>query len=137
VKITAQDFYSLYAPSECGLRVYLRAKKEPEAEPSEFEQVLQRLGQRHQAAHLASFPLATDLRALSFEERAQATVAHVRDGTAVLYQPVLKCSATVDGVACECIGEPNFLIREDTGYVVRDAKIVRHVDDEHHPEVVL
>ncbi len=137
MNITAQDFYGLYAPSKCDLRVYLRAKQEPEAEPSEYEQVLQRLGQRHETNHLAAFPQVTNLRALGFDQRADATVMHVRKGTPVLYQPVLKASVTMDGVACDCVGEPDFLIREDSGYVVRDVKMVRHADDEHHPEVVL
>jgi hypothetical protein len=44
LKITAQDFYGLHAPSECALRVYLRAKGELETEPGAFEQVLMRLG---------------------------------------------------------------------------------------------
>ncbi len=136
MNITAQDFYSLYTPSGCGLRVYLRAKREPEDKPSEFEQVLRRLGQRHEANHLSTFPQAVDLRTLAFDERAQATVTQVRNGVAVLYQPVLKCSVTVDGAVCDCIGEPDFMIREDGGYVIRDVKLVRHVDGEHHPEVI-
>lgn len=77
MKLTAQDFYALYAPSECGLRVYLRAKGETEAEPSEFEQVLRRLGQRHEATHLATFPQVINLRQLNAAERAEATAAQV------------------------------------------------------------
>jgi len=137
MKLTAQDFYAQYSPSECGLRVYLRAKGEPEAEPSEFEEVLRRLGKRHEATHLATFPQIVDLRDITIEERAAATMAQVRVGAAVLYQPVLKCSTTLDSVACDFVGEPDFLIRENDGYVIRDVKMVRRVDEESHPEVIL
>lgn len=137
MKITAQDFHALYRPSECGLRVFLRAKGEPEAEPSEFDQVLFRLGQRHEANHLATFPQATDLRAVVYDRRAQETTVLVAKGVAVLYQAVLKHSATMDGVACEFVGEPDFLIREDDNYVIRDVKMARRVDEDNHPEILL
>ena len=137
MRITAQDFHALYAPSECDLRVYLRAKHEPEAEPSEYEQVLFRLGQRHEAAHLATFPQVVDLRKLSFEQRIEETKAQMAGGAAVLYQPALKFSGELDGVACDFVGEPDFLIREGGGYFVRDVKLVRHVDKDLHPEVIL
>ena len=137
MKITAQDFHALYRPSECGLRVFLRARGEPEAEPGEFEQVLFRLGQRHEAKHLATFPQVADLRAVAFDNRAQETMALVANGEAVLYQPVLKNLATIDGALCEFVGEPDFLIRENGGYVVRDVKMARRVDNENHPEILL
>lgn len=137
MKITAQDFHALYRPSECSLRVFLRARGEPEAEPSEFEQVLFRLGQRHEANHLATFPQVSDLRAFSFEDRFEKTKELVSSQTPVLYQPVLKCLATIDGVVCEIVDEPDFLIRENDGYVIRDVKLVRHVDEDNHPEVIL
>jgi len=137
MRITAQDIYGLYSPSECALRVFLRARDEPEAEPGPFEQVLMRLGQRHEAGHLATFPQVADLRSLPFEDRARKTGELVASGAKVLYQPVLKCLATIDGVVCEVVGEPDFLIRENDGYVVRDVKLVRHVDEDNHPEVIL
>jgi predicted RecB family nuclease len=137
MKLTAQDFYALFAPSECGLRVYLRAKGEPEAEPSEFEEVLRRLGQCHEAKHLATFKKVVNFGDIPFEERATATMAHVRAGAAVLYQPALKCLTTLDGVPFEVVGEPDFLIRENDDYVIRDVKMVRRVDEESHPEVML
>lgn len=137
MKLTAQDFYALYAPSKCDLRVYLRAKGAPEAEPSEFEQVLRRLGQRHEATHLAEFPEAINIRALNAAERSGVTETQVRKGADVLYQPVLRFPTTVAGVACECVGEPDFLFRESGGYVIRDVKMVRRVEEETHLEVIL
>jgi len=137
MKITAQDFHALYAPSKCGLRIHLKAKGEPEAEPGAFEQVLMTLGQRHEASHLATFPRVVDMRHGSLEERAEKTLAAVAAGAVVLYQPVLMCSSEVDGAACELVGAPDFLIREGNGYVVRDVKMVRRVTEDDHPEVIL
>jgi predicted RecB family nuclease len=137
LKITAQDFYGLHAPSECALRVYLRAKGERETEPGAFEQVLMRLGQRHEANHLATFPQVVDLRPLALDERVERTVSLLKAGCALLYQPVLKVQTDFDGVAYEAIGEPDFLIREGDGYVIRDVKMARRVDEKNHPEILL
>ena len=52
--LTASDLYPYFRPSECRLRVYLKAKHEAEDEPSPYEAVILRLGERHEAAHLAS-----------------------------------------------------------------------------------
>src|SRR6266566_9018297 len=137
MKITAQDFFQLYSPSSCDLRVSLRAKGESEAPLSEFEQVLMRLGLRHEAGHLASFSTIADLRGNSLAERFEQTKSLVASWTDVLYQPVLAYSTNIGGVACEIVGEPDFLIRENLGYVIRDVKLVRRVDSENHPEVPL
>jgi hypothetical protein len=53
-------------------------------EPSEFEEVLRRLGKRHEATHLATFPQIVNLRDITIEERAAATMAQVRVEAAVL-----------------------------------------------------
>lgn len=56
MRLIASDFYTFYRPSECDLRVYLRHKGIAEAPPSPYEEVLRRLGERHEKAHLATFP---------------------------------------------------------------------------------
>jgi hypothetical protein len=61
MNISASDFYSYYSPSRCEPRVYLRGRKEPEAPPGPFEELLRRLGLRHEQAHLAAFPKIVDL----------------------------------------------------------------------------
>jgi hypothetical protein len=52
MRLTPSDIVSLYRPTLCSNRVFLRQKGEPEAEPSAFEQVLRRLGIRHEQQHL-------------------------------------------------------------------------------------
>jgi predicted RecB family nuclease len=137
LKLTAQDIYRQYAPSTCDLRVHLHNRGVGESPPSEFEQVLMRLGQRYEAAHLATIPEAVDLRSVDLEKRFEKTVALVGDGCPALYQPVLRVWTTFDGVDCEVVGEPDFLIRHEGGYVVRDVKMARRIDEENHPEILL
>ena len=60
-KIKPSYFYNLYRPSKCDLRLYLQLKGVEPAPPSAFEQVLFRLGQRHEKNHLFTFPEFTDL----------------------------------------------------------------------------
>ena len=136
LKLTAQDFHRRYAPTECDLRIFLRERGVEESPPSEFEQVLMRLGQRYEAKHLATFPEAIDLRSFESDKRFEQTVTLVKNGCPVLYQPVLKWQTTLENGDCELVGEPDFLLREGSGYVIRDVKMARHVDDEHHPEIV-
>jgi hypothetical protein len=54
MRLTASDIITLHRPTPCDLRVYLREKGVPQAEPSAFEQILQTLGQRHEEEHLAT-----------------------------------------------------------------------------------
>ena len=53
VRFTASAFYEYERPSRCGLRVRLRAVGEQEAPPGPFQDVLRRLGERHERQHLA------------------------------------------------------------------------------------
>jgi len=65
MRLTATDIYHLHQPSVCELRVYLKHRAEPEAEPSEYDRVLQELGARHERNHLSSLgPLRTFLQEL-------------------------------------------------------------------------
>lgn len=136
-KFTAQDFRRLYVPKKCDLRVHLHEKGVPEAEPSEFEQVLLRLGQRYEADHLATLQGVFNLQFVEQDQRFEKTVQLVKEKCPVLYQPLLKVQTTLDGLDCEVVGEPDFLIRENDGYVIRDVKMARRVDEKNHPEIVL
>jgi hypothetical protein len=119
VRLVPSDYYSFYRPSPCGLRVYLRQRDEPEAEPSPFGQVLFRLGQRHELAHLAGLPGVLDLRGGTYESRAHRTCEAVLSGTPAIYQGVLITEAVLDGITCEIAGDVDFLIRDGDGYLVR------------------
>lgn len=137
IRLTAQDIHRRYAPSECGLRVFLKNQGIDEAPPSEFEQVIMRLGQRYESQYLATIAKIVDLRSLDRDKRFEQTQALVRAGSDALYQPLLKTHISLADHDCEIVGEPDFLIREDGHYIIRDVKMARRVDEESHPEILL
>ncbi len=129
--IRPSHFYSLLSPSECALRLYLNHQGiEPET-PGAFEQVLFRLGQRHEKNHLATFCAFSDLTGKS----AEATVEELNRRAPVIYQGTLRATVQIDDNLIEIVGIPDFMIWDETGYVIRDCKISRHIDEARHPEI--
>ena len=137
MRLIASDFVTRHRPSPCDLRVWLRHRGEPEREPTEFEQVLYRLGERHEKEHLATLGAYTDLSAMSEEERVHRTAGAVAARVPALYQPTFRVSQQIAGTDVEIVGQPDFLILDCDGYIVRDAKLARRIDAEHHPEILL
>jgi predicted RecB family nuclease len=136
IRLTASDFYTYFRPSACRNRIYLKQIGKEEAPPSPYEEVLIRLGERHEASHLASFPECVDLREGGLEEREQKTKEAVEKGFFVIYQAVLRSSHEFRGKKYEILGEPDFLIRQQGGYVIRDSKISRRITEKDHPEIL-
>ena len=123
--ITADDVFALYRPSQCRRRVFLKANRPGlAAPPSDYDQMIMRLGQEHEAAHLASLPPAQRprYRPGDLATGADATRVLVSGGADVIYQGVLLSEQT--GLA----GIPDFLIRKGRSYVIRDAKLALNVD---------
>lgn len=136
MRLTASDLYSYHQPSECDLRVFLRHKGEEEAPPGPYEQVLFKLAERHEAAHLSIFPMVVDLSEGLREEREHKTRQAVKERAPVLYQPALRAATTLDGAQCEVVGDPDFLIQLQDGYIIRDSKIAKRINDKDHPEIL-
>jgi predicted RecB family nuclease len=107
------------------------------AEPTEFEQVLHRLGDRHEREHLATLGAYLDLSRLAEEERVPKTVKAIAGRVPVIYQPGFRVTHTFGGSEAEVVGIPDFLILDGDGYMIRDAKMARRIDDENHPEILL
>src|SRR6202162_795923 len=137
MRFRASNSYDFYRPSKCERRVALRYREVPEAERSEFEELLFRLGERHEKAHLGTFPEVVDLSAGDDEARARDTLAAIRAGAPTIYQARFRAPIDLDGEVCELVGEPDFLIRDGGGYRIRDSKLARRIDDDHHPEIAL
>jgi len=133
MQLTASDIYLHLRPAECDLRVYLKEQGVVGAEPSPYAEVLKRLGQRHEQQHLKTFPDIIDLSGQSFEQ----TNAAVATGAAVIYQPLLKTNLRIADVDCEVFGRPDFLIKDNLGYRIRDSKITRRITKKDHPEIIL
>ena len=136
VLLRASDTYSLYQPSKCQLRVYLRQRGVEEGPPGPYEEVLRRLGKRHEKAHLSTFREVVDLSGGTVEEREQRTRQEVKKGSPVIYQALLRATETLNSVECIVLGEPDFLLSESGNYVIRDSKISRRITEKDHPEIL-
>ena len=136
MRVVASDFMSLYLPSPCSGRVIHRFRGEEEAEPTEFDKVLRELGRRHEHQHLQSLGTFVDLSQVPQELRFIKTQKAIAAKTAVIYQPSFRVMTFIDGIDCEVVGDPDFLIL-DGEYIIRDSKMARRIDNEHHPEIVL
>jgi predicted RecB family nuclease len=129
IRLTATDFYTFFRPSKCELRIYLKEIGEKEAPPGPYEQVLFKLGERHEVSHLATFPEYIDLSKGSLEDREERTKETVKRGAPVIYQAVLRTTHELGGKENEILGEPDFLIRHQNGYIIRDSKISRRITE--------
>lgn len=137
MRLTPSDIVTLYRPTLCSNRVFLRQRGEQEAEPSAFEQVLRRLGIQHEKEHLATLGAYVDLSDLAFDVRVQKTLEAITSRVAVIYQPAFQVSTTISGTIVEIVGMPDFLIFDGNGYVIRDSKMSRRIDEDNHPEILL
>ena len=136
LRLTASDFYTYFRPSECGNRIYLKQVGTEEDPPSPYEEVLKRLGERHEAAHLATFPEYIDLSKGHLEEREKKTREAVELGAPLIYQAVLRTTHKLHEGEYEILGEPDFLVRHQNSYIVRDSKISRRITESDHPEIL-
>jgi predicted RecB family nuclease len=137
VRLTASDFMTYWRPSPCELRVFLQEKSEPQAEPSAFDEVMRRLGIRHEQEHLATLGPYLDLSNVLIDERVGRTLEAVASKTPVIYQPAFVVRHRIAGTAVEIVGAPDFLILDGDGYVIRDCKMSRHIEAEIHPEIIV
>jgi uncharacterized protein len=137
MRLTASDIISLYRPTECPLRVYLRQQGVPESEPSAFERILETLGERHEQEHLATLGPYEDLSTVPVDQRVQLTVGAIRKRVSVIYQGEFAINAAIGGVPVTIVGRPDFLVLDGDGYLIRDSKLSLRVDEEHHGEITL
>ena len=136
-RLIATDFFSLYRPSECDLRVWLRAQDVEEAAPGPYSQVLMKLGTEHERRHLARFPNHVDLGRLPIDERAERTRELVAENERVIYQGAFRAETTLAGTEVEIVGVPDFLLPARSGYAIRDSKLARRVGGGRYPAIEL
>ncbi|UCD71427.1 MAG: TM0106 family RecB-like putative nuclease [Syntrophobacterales bacterium] len=135
MSLTASDIYAYYQPAECARRVYLRYRGEPEAEPGPYEQILLRLGERHERAHLASLGEVEDMSSLDFDKAVRKTKDLIRKGAPVIYQPAFRVETILGSARASIGGVPDFIIRKGNSYLIRDCKISRRINEVDHPEI--
>lgn len=136
MRLLASDIITLYRPSECELRFFLRSQNTPESEPSEFDKMLRRLGERHEKEHLATLGSYVDLNGIPEADRLVRTRQAIASGSAVLYQAAFSCETVIDGLDVTVVGYPDFVLA-DSGYRIRDSKLSLRIDEDNHPEIIL
>lgn len=130
INLTPYHFTILHSPSLCIKRLYLGHKGYKAAPPGAFEQLLFELGKRHEKLHLSSFPSYEDLTGKPFEK----TLKEIEKETPVIYQGTLCYKTVINGQETEITGIPDFIIREEKGYVIRECKLALNVSEKRHPE---
>jgi predicted RecB family nuclease len=48
----------------------------------------------------------------------------------------MRAHITLAGVECEILGDPDFLLRDNGNYVIRDSKISRRINENDHPQIL-
>ncbi len=137
MEMTASDLLTYYRPSICERRVYLRARGEQEDPRSPFDETLERLGIRHELSHLDTFEEIVDLSAFPLAERIDRTREAVKNGFPLIYQGGLTATFPLGGIEIPVTGIPDFLVRKDHSYLIRDSKISLRITEKDHPEIIL
>ena len=137
LRLTPTDVATYYRPSACDRRVLLRYRGEKEAEPSAYDEILRRFGQRHELSHVSSLGELVEINTLLPHERVKATRDAISERVPVIYQPVFVVWHKLSGTDIEIEGIPDLIVREGRGYIIRDVKMARRIDDQHHPEIIL
>jgi predicted RecB family nuclease len=137
VRITATDLMTYWRPTPCELRIFLHEKGEPGAEPSAFDEVMRRLGIRHEQEHLATLGSYLDLSEVLIDERVERTFQAISNRVPVIYQPAFLVRHKIAGTDVEIVGAPDFLIFNGDGYVIRDCKLSRRIEAEIHQEIIV
>jgi hypothetical protein len=108
--LTASDFVSYYRSTWCDLRVFLRHRREEEAAPGPYDEVLRRLGLRHEKNHLASLGAFADMSDGSLHEQVKKTADAIANKVPILYQPAFLANAALGGTEVEIVVVSDFLI---------------------------
>ncbi|MEW6516592.1 MAG: TM0106 family RecB-like putative nuclease [candidate division FCPU426 bacterium] len=134
-RLTSSEVYGYFQPSRCELRIYLRARGETEAPAGPYAEILRRLGERHEARHLESFPEVVNLEAVAPDRRVAETERAVAGHAAAIYHPRFRNRVVLAGREWEVGGEPDLLVRAPEGYAIRDVKLSRRLGEREHPEI--
>lgn len=137
MRMTASDFVSYHRPTRCDLRVFLRNHGEEEVAAGPYDEVLRRLGVRHERNHLATLGAFADVSDTSLHEQAKKTADAIAKKAPILYQAAFLANAVLGRAEVEIVGVPDFLILDGNGYLIRDSKMARRIDEDNHPETLL
>lgn len=136
MRLTASDFVSYHRPTRCDLRVFLRHRREEAAAPGPFDEVLRRLGLRHEKHHLATLGAFADVSDTSIHDQVKRTADAIASRVPLVYQAAFLVMEKIGDSEVEIVGVPDFLILDGDGYLIRDSKMARCIDEENHPEIL-
>lgn len=132
-QITRNTFYALRCPSRCVNRLRMIEGGTPQAAPGPLAEILIDLGLRHEARYIDSLPDALRLKELPRGQREARTLDELRARTRTLAHGLLRSTLEIDGEEVRVVGEPDLLIPSPDGWVVRDVKLTRRLEE--HPEI--
>jgi len=136
MRVPVQIIYNLFAPSYCEKRLYFAYNNVRALEPGPFEQLIYKLGLRHEENYLNSIGEYIDVSTGRIEDRIAVTKKYITDKMPVIYQGVLGENLMINNKHITVVGIPDFLIQEEGEYRIRDCKLARHVDDKKHQEII-
>lgn len=137
MRLTASDIVTLYRPTLCSSRVWLREYGLSESEPGPYDEIIVKLGRLHEHKHLASLGVYEDISAVEPEARAARTLEAIQAHVPVIYQGEFRVQTTISATVVEVVGRPDYLILDGNDYAIRDSKLSRKVDEDHHEEIAL
>jgi predicted RecB family nuclease len=96
------------------------------------------LGEQHESRQRKQLAPYLDLKVGSPDDRIARTREALRgEDHEVLYQPLLLGKTRLADKEREIVGEPDFLVRQNDEWVVREVKLARRVEGGHHAEIRL
>src|ERR1700675_3891163 len=110
MRLTASNFVSYQRPTPCDLRVFLRHRNEEEMAPGPYDEVLRRLGLRHEKEHLATLGIFGDMSDTSLQEQVRKTSDAIAKKLPILYQAAFLITERFGETEVEIVGVPDFLI---------------------------
>lgn len=136
MKLATQNIYDFYYPSQCERRLFYRFNREEEIPPGPFEQVIFRLGKRHEETHIKSLGEYFNVLELPRDQQIKKTEELIQGNMPIIYQGVLSVTEKIKDSEIELIGIPDIMIYNNSSYTIRDCKLARHADDKRHPEIL-
>jgi hypothetical protein len=91
MRLTASNFVSYQRPTPCDLRVFLRHRNEEEIAPSPYDEVLHRLGLKHEKEHLATLGTFADMSDASLQRAGEENGGRHRQETSHLVPSRFSC----------------------------------------------
>jgi predicted RecB family nuclease len=117
--------------------VYLREHGAQESKPGAYDEIIERLGRLHEQKHLSTLGVYEDISAVEPQQQATRTLEAIRIRVPVIYQAEFRVQTTINGTLVEVVGRPDYLILDGDNYIIRDSKLSRKVDEDHHEEIAL